>query len=217
MQHLLAARLYLAMDAQTGRPVRSPVAAWGADPRFWVGSIAPDAVSGWKEKDHSHFRDAEDRGAALAELSRATGFAEPFAEAVLLHLFVDWKWDRGPMQAFRDLRGDSDWFLPYRDEIRKLGVWLYHHTDWSHEVWDLMEQCRTCAYGRIEGATAQDIQNLVRRNRQWHIDNPLAEPGFYTPEATERFLTGVLEEYRGWRAAHSSYIKMKEERTNEEF
>lgn len=80
---------------------------------FYIGNIAPDAVTNWKEKDVTHFRNLPDRSEALATLARQTSPSDDFAEGVLLHLYMDWRWDTLVRHEFIKATG-SDWFTKYR-------------------------------------------------------------------------------------------------------
>lgn len=63
------------------------------DVLYYLGNIAPDAVSDWKKKDLTHFRNLENRRDALDDLARKIDPTDSFAEGILMHLYLDWKWD----------------------------------------------------------------------------------------------------------------------------
>ena len=163
---------------------------------FYVGSVAPDAVEDWKEKDKSHFRDLTDRAAALRSLANATNPDNDFAEAVLLHLFLDWKWDFTHMAAFKQSRG-ADWFLPYRAEIGALSARLYHMTG-SRNIWQSMSDCNPANFGQFGGTNSGQIHDLILRSHTFHQTNP-DTPEFYTFEQVFDFIKTSAREYKEWR------------------
>ena len=163
---------------------------------FYVGSVAPDAVEGWKEKDKSHFRDLPYRAAALRALAKATDPADDFAEAVLLHLFLDWKWDGTYIAAFQKAHG-ADWFLPYRAEIGAVSARLYHMTN-SRQVWQSMADLDPAEFGHFNGTNGEQIHDLILRSHDFHQNNP-DMPGFYTFEQVFEFIEGAAREYGAWR------------------
>jgi len=83
---------------------------------FYIGNLAPDAVTNWKEKDTTHFRNLPDRSQALAAIALQTPPSDNFAEGILLHLYMDWRWDIIAKDEFIKTI-DGDWFAKYREEL----------------------------------------------------------------------------------------------------
>ena len=167
-------------------------------PLFYVGTVAPDAVEGWKEKDRSHFRDLEDRELALKRLAAATDFNDDFAEGVLLHLFLDWKWDVLFMRKFKYCYGHS-WFLPYRAEIAAVSAVLYHSNFANKSIWQTMEKCPRESYGVFTGTNSEQIAALIKRSHLWHLQHPLETAVFYSPGQVAWFIENTAAEYKKWR------------------
>jgi hypothetical protein len=188
-------------------------ALWPEGPAvFYLGSIAPDAVRGWREKDATHFRDLEDRSEALASLARqmqselsfpflSTCLLPPdpcllYGEGVLLHLFTDWKWDLSYLRAYRRQKGEG-WFLPYREELNRAGSWAFHHSDWAKPLWQAMQSVEE--FGATPGATAEEVRALAQRNYLWHCEHRLEASAVFPPETLEQFARQTAREYEDWR------------------
>ena len=126
------------------------LAAYKYDPKssvaFFIGNIVPDIISEWKEKDRSHFRDRKDRLNALKELANTININDDFNRGVLLHLYLDYKWDTYPMKKFKEGFEKDTWFRPYRYEISLAGAWLYHNRDWSKDLWEKIISCPMTSY-----------------------------------------------------------------------
>lgn len=165
---------------------------------FFVGSIAPDAVSNWKDKDITHFRNLEDRSEALAALALQASPSDDFAEGVLLHLYTDWKWDINARDNFINAVGD-DWFTKYRNELRLASGYEFHHTDWAKSLWEQINSFNESGYGKIPGATAKELKRFITRNYKWYIDNNTEPSTAFTPELVHNFINELAEEYSRWK------------------
>ena len=165
---------------------------------FLLGNIAPDAVGARDIKDKNHLRTETDRESALRALAQCTDRADPFAEGVLLHLFLDYHWDRGPLTDFIHSYGEG-WFLPYRNEISLAGAWLYHHSAWSERAWLDMRACEAQRQCECRGARADEIAGFLERNHRWHAANNIGPSPFYPPAFVESFTGRAAENYRVWR------------------
>ena len=165
---------------------------------FYIGSIAPDAVSNWKEKDITHFRNLADRSQALAALARKTPPSDDFAEGVLLHLYVDWRWDIVARDEFiKTVEGD--WFTKYRKEIGLTSSYSYHHTEWAKEMWEQMELVNPAEYGHIPGAAPEELKDFIGRTVKWLNDNKTEASDVFTPEFIDEFVDKIADEYTQWK------------------
>jgi len=165
---------------------------------FYIGNIAPDAVSNWKDKDITHFRNLQDRSEALAELARSTSPSDDFSEGILLHLYTDWRWDTLARDEFIKST-DGDWFTKYRNEITLASSYAFHHTDWAKAIWNQMELFDASGYGKIPGATAAELKDFIRVSNKWHNDNNTEPSAAFTPEFIDGFITKIADEYIRWK------------------
>mgnify|MGYP000938055346 CR=1 FL=1 len=170
-----------------------------ADLDFYIASIAPDAVQGWHKKDKTHYRDLHDRTEAIMKLAKNTDKSNSFEEGMLLHLFLDWKWDISVRDEYIKNTG-GDWYLTYRDEIRRVSANLYHNTPWAHELWKLMDEYDLTKCGNIPGATTQELKELISENRVWHDENNVGPSLLYPPEFIEEFTDRVAREFISFRS-----------------
>lgn len=168
---------------------------------FWVGNIAPDSIVDWKERDKFHLRNEHDRQIALIEFAKSVEKDDWFSEGILLHLFVDWKWDEDMRQQFIHNHSSDDWFLPYRNEIGLLSARLYHYHDWSKRIWEDMIGCNILKFIKTDVIRVENIIDFLNRANNYHIKNPLAQPLFYSIEAIEEFTSKVVKDYDTWRSS----------------
>ncbi len=165
---------------------------------FYAGNLAPDAVTNREDKDITHFRDLQDRSGALAALALQTPPSDDFAEGVLLHLYTDWRWDILARDEFIKTAG-GDWFPEYRKEISLASWYAFHHTDWANGLWERMDRCEASEYGKIPGATAEEFEDFICRNKKWHMENDSGPSTVFTPEFIEEFIHKIAEEYTQWK------------------
>lgn len=162
---------------------------------FWIGNVAPDAVNTREEKDITHFRTAENREEELYKLANKTVLNHSFEEGVLLHLYLDWWWDRQVFNRFTETYTGDDWFQTYRHEIAVASSWLFHNTDWSKPVWDSILNCSSEKYGNTPGVKADDLTAFLNRNYKWHSENNIGSSDIYTPDFIDEFTDMVSSEY----------------------
>ena len=173
----------------------------GRSIRYCAGAVAPDAIEDWRVKDRTHLRDAPDREAALAQLARQIDPRDDFAEAALMHLYVDWRWDANQLERYWASLGGrpagGDWVPAYRHEISLASAWIYHHNDWARPLWRELLALPQAQYGALPGMDATDIRDYITRNCAWHEANPGPPSAWFPPEEAEGF---VHEAVCGWRA-----------------
>ncbi len=165
---------------------------------FYLGNIAPDAVSEWKTKDITHFRNLEDREPALLKLKEAV--KDDFSLGVLLHLYLDWRWDIEMRDEYIREIG-ADWFAGYRKEVWLASNYAFHSYEWTREVWDSIDSIPISEYGEIEKASKEDIREVFATNYQWHKENITEESERFTQALVEVFTDRVASEFLKWFAA----------------
>ena len=135
---------------------------------FLIGNIAPDIIQGWKEKDRDHLRDRPDRLKALEELTGTMNLEDDFELGIVLHLYLDYRWDTFPREEFIKGYEGLTWFDPYRYEIALSGAWLYNHMDWSKRIWLEMMAYPLETLVNSKGYKKEDIAEFLERNYKWH-------------------------------------------------
>ena len=163
---------------------------------FYIGNLAPDAVIDWHDKDIVHFRNVEDRQSALISLAKDT--SGDFAEGILLHLYLDWKWDEIVRQKYIEKTGD-DWFIPYRNELSLAGSYAFHNTGWAKQLWIDMGAFDINSYGITPCASADDVKNFISRNNKWHNDNITEPSPAFPPDLIDEFTSHIAKEFIDWR------------------
>ncbi|HZK34955.1 MAG TPA: hypothetical protein VFD33_06570, partial [Bacillota bacterium] len=165
---------------------------------FFVGNIAPDSISTWKEKDKSHLRGRPDRLQALIKLAEGYQDQSDLDKGILLHLYLDYKWDIGPLKGFIEGYKGQGWLQAYRHEIGLASAWVYHHTSWSQRVWDQMESYPESLYKNTYGFDKGEIASLISSNRSWHRENNIGPSTLYPPDFTEEFTSRIAIEFKDW-------------------
>lgn len=175
--------------------------AYKYDPKatvaFLIGNIVPDIITEWKEKDRTHLRDRPDRLCALKELAATMNMQDDFEKGIILHLFLDYKWDVNPREEFTKRYEGYTWFEPYRHEIALTGAWLYHHTDWSERVWKELISYPLADFENNK-YDENEIKKFIVRNYKWHNENYIGPSLYFTPELIEEFTSKVAVEFRDW-------------------
>lgn len=166
---------------------------------FFLGSVAPDTVSDRETKDKAHFRVADNREEALRKFEMSIEKDDLFQEGTLLHLYLDWLWDMGPMRSYIDGSENGEWFKPYRSEIALASAWLFHHKEWAADVWQQMVNCPIEQYGTTDCATDTEVQTFVCRNQKWHSENDIGPSSAFTPMFIEDFTDCAAKDYFLWR------------------
>ena len=165
---------------------------------FFIGNIAPDSVSDWKEKDKSHFRDKTDRLVALKNLALSIDLSSDFNKGILLHLFLDYHWDTDPMKNYIKMCKEDKWFQSYREEIALAGGWIYHNTEWGKAIWNEMMECPPEVYEDIHGIKKEEVFDFIVRNSKWHKENNIGPSSAFEPEYIDKFTSKVAKEFKNW-------------------
>ena len=168
---------------------------------FYLGSIAPDAVCGREAKDRSHFRDRNDRPAALRALARSAEWAGDFHRGALLHLYTDYLWDEGALHDFAQRHG-ADWFLPYRAELSRASVALYRRNPQGAALFQRLADCPETDFCPLPDITTAETAAFVRRNGLWYAEQAktLAPAEEFTPALVDDFLQDTAKKFAAFLA-----------------
>ena len=170
-----------------------------ADVAFYVGSVAPDVIEDHLRKDHTHFRDRSDRIQALNELADTIDWENEFELGVLFHLFLDYHWDKGPIQDFKDHYTGENWFLDYRKEIGKIAVWHYHNEPWSNTVWSKMREYRLPVEETICEIRRDELTSFLKKHHTRYIETEPVKAEFFPPKMVEDFIDKVIRAFIDWK------------------
>ena len=170
---------------------------------FWVGNIAPDYTNDRQLKDEIHFRNSTNRLETIRQLRNRIDNNNPFESGWLLHLFVDKCWDEIMIPAFQQKYKNSsalhDWFIKYREETALASFYLYHHMDWSPQIWaqilnaDLSIITSELPITQYEAEWYRDA--LYRRHSESN-NNSLSQE--YTEEQLLDFSRKTAHKYMEW-------------------
>jgi hypothetical protein len=163
---------------------------------FFLGNIAPDAVDGRYNKEITHFRNMKDRQPAL--IAFAKNSFDDFSEGVLLHLFVDWKWETEVMQEYAEDMNTHEGFITYRDEMSLVSSYAFHNTNWAKQLWADMDLFDVDSYGNTPGASASDVKKYFADRYKWHNENITEPSKVFSPSLIEEFASACAEQYFKW-------------------
>jgi hypothetical protein len=164
---------------------------------FFLGNIAPDAVDGRYDKEITHFRNIKDRQPALIALVKKS--LDDFTEGVLLHLFVDWKWEIEIIQKHIKDINTHEGFIAYRDEMSLVSSYAFHNTHWAKQLWVDMDSFDVDSYGDTPGASASDVKKYLADRYKWHSENITEPSTTFPPSMLEEFASTYAEQYSKWR------------------
>lgn len=182
MMHLVCAKLY---DAD-------------ADIAFFIGNEAPDCMDIREIKDKSHFRiyKGEEREMKLTEFARTLDLNDPYELGVLLHLYVDMLWDRGPMAEHKlNYKGDC-WFTDYRCQIRLIGTHIYKSVPWSTQIWIDMCCADEAKYKSLSLFPAEKIKSYLCFNRDRDRSSETTPSPDFPPELVDAFCVEAVESFK---------------------
>jgi len=80
--------------------------------------------------------------------------------------------------------------------------YVYHNTSWAKNIWDEMSLCDKSMYNEVSGATADEIHELIVRNKHWHENNITNFSEAFPPEFIENFINTISDEYVNWKIQH---------------
>ena len=167
----------------------------GAGVSFFIGTLAPDCIRERADKDRLHLRLSNDRRGDLAKLLKLWGTDDQFRLGALMHLYTDYLWDNGPMEAHKNsYRGDT-WFADYRSEISLASCYMYHRFDWAPPLWNEMDACPEEAYSSLEDYPAKKIKGYLDYNHMWLDTHDVGPSPAFPPELVEEFCRTAAESF----------------------
>ena len=171
---------------------------------FWLGCFAPDYTEDRALKDRIHFRDTEDRMAALTALRKRVDMKDSFERGWILHLFADMLWDASLLARFRnDYKGDDKenggWFWPYRNELGLTTCYIYNHMPWAQRVW---AQLDAVDVARIDTVLLVVLDELAQKRdglvKNYRGSDTAVRPAYYAPETLTKFAQDTANAFRTW-------------------
>ena len=154
---------------------------------FYIGNIAVDAINERDKKEIAHFRETIDREIALKEIALKAD--NNYLKGLLLHLYVDWKWETVYLTGI----------VPkYHEELGLMSAYAFHNTEWAYELLEQMEQWDGCGFVETEFITKENIYSYIQRIRKWHIENKVGPSMVFPPELLEKFVDETANEFNKW-------------------
>ena len=177
-----------------------------AEDAFWLGCFAPDYAENRALKDKIHFRDAENRLAALTMLRDAVDMSDPFERGWVLHLFADMRWDVSLLKQFREdyigaAEDDGGWFWAYREELGRTTCYIYNHMPWVQWVWMQLEAVDIARIGTTLPVVLEELEQ--KRDRlvdMYRGSDAMVRPEYYDAKMLAGFARDTAEAFRAWCA-----------------
>lgn len=168
-----------------------------ASPLFLIGTLAPDCLDIREIKDKTHFRISSDRTGDLRRLRDATDKSNPFDFGVLLHLFLDYKWDNVTENEFGNVFFPSGAFefRYYREQITHATSYIYNHTEYSKQLWETLCSVSECEYDAHPDFRAKDIKQFLLYTAKWNEENSLSPSEVFVPEYVNGFILRSAAEF----------------------
>lgn len=168
---------------------------------FYIGNEAPDCMDVRELKDRSHFRKyKEDREEKLIEYAESLDLNDPYLLGVVMHLYVDLLWDRGPMAEHkRNYKGD-DWFRDYRWQIRLIGTHIYRNVDWSADLWSRMCEADRSLYNKLEAFPGEKVESYIIFNRDRDRSDEQGESPDFPHDMVMEFCKEATDKFKKWIA-----------------
>lgn len=171
-----------------------------ADIAFYIGNLAPDCIDerDFKDKNHLRIYKGDEREEKLLELACSLDLTDPFQFGVLLHLYTDMCWDRGPMAEHKRSYVGNDWFHDYRREIRYISKYMYKHLHWSIKLWEDMNEADEVVYSSIENYPSKNIKGYLEHNIMVHKLPPAIESKAFPNELVFLFCKETVDSFKIW-------------------
>ena len=163
---------------------------------FFIGSLAPDSVSG-KEKDINHFRNESNMELALKKFAQTINTENEYLKGFLLHLFVDWKWNDSVLTDFAKREGDG-WYKKYYVEGTLIESYGCHNTEWAYKLREQINACNNFNYVETEFVTEEGIKTMFKNSHSWEIENKTEPSTAFPPEFIEKFASDTADDFIKW-------------------
>ena len=163
---------------------------------FFIGTLAPDSVSG-KEKAINHFRNEADMELALKKFAQTIDIKNEYLKGFLLHLFVDWKWNNSILADFAEKEGDG-WYKKNYDEGGLIESYGCHNTEWAYKLRQKMDSCNNFNYAETEFVTVESIKAMFKNSNKWKEKNKTEPSTAFPPELIERFAADTANDFIKW-------------------
>jgi hypothetical protein len=165
-----------------------------ADISFYIGNIILDAVPNEQNKAALHLRNVPEREIALKEYILKVNSKNDYIKGIILHLFVDWKWDTLIIADFEKEHGSSK----YKQAMITATLDAFHNTEWSYEIWKKMGQCDLFDFAETEYLSKNDIKSFINNRKKWQMENKALSDSLFTPEIIDKFVNDTASVFNDW-------------------
>ncbi len=168
-----------------------------ADPLFLIGNLAPDCLDIRELKDRTHFRNSKDRRGDLRRLRDNTDRSDDLELGILLHLFLDYKWDHVTEYDYRDTFFPNGEFLfkYYRGQIHDISACLYYASPENEKMWDTLCSIPVKEYDTHPEFRGKDIKEYLRTNHEWNKKVTPKHSEVFSDEFVDNFINTSARQF----------------------
>ena len=121
-----------------------------------------------------------------------------YIKGVILHLFVDWKWDTLIIADFIKTHGEN-WSPIYGKAMIEATLDAFHNTEWSYELWEQMELlCDSFDFTETEYILKNDIKSFINNRRKWQMENKALSLSEFSPYMIDKFVNDTANDFNYW-------------------
>jgi len=164
---------------------------------FYVGNIAPDAITTGEIKNKVHLYDTPDWEDALRKFALKAN--NDYLLGMVLHLFADKKfhafWNENTSFPWQE---GKEFWGKYMEYSRQVDSYAYHNTEWAYSLYKEMENWDYYGFSKTDFITKDDIKLAIQEHRQWLIENKLDSPSVFPPSLVEKFVDSMAEDFIKW-------------------
>ena len=168
-----------------------------ADIDFYVGNLAPDAITAGEIKNKVHLYDASDWEDALRKFAFKAN--NDYLKGMVLHLFADRKfhvfWNENTNFPWQE---SKEFWEKYREYNRQIDSYAYHNTEWAYSLYEEMENWDYSGFSKTDFITRDDLKSAIMEHRQWLIENKFDLPSVFPPSFVEKFVDSSAEDFNRW-------------------
>ena len=159
---------------------------------FYVGTLTPDGIKDRLIKDKAHLYGIPDREEAMKRFALKAD--NEFLKGMLLHLFVDGKWQETHLSSFIEKEGEG-WFSKYYEENFKMTSFAFHNTDWAYNLLRQIENWDFNGFTETEFVTKDNVKWV---SSELLVNNKLEASAVFTPALIEKFANDIADDFAKW-------------------
>ena len=144
-----------------------------------------------------HLRNAPERETALKDYALKSNNENEYIKGVVLHLFVDWKWNDTILADFAKSVGDG-WYKKYHEEVGLIESYGTTKTPWLYALRQEMLLYSDYDFVETGFVSRQSIKTMLDNSDMWKVVNKTNPSLAFPCELIENFATNIAQEFAMW-------------------